>query len=224
MKTLLNKINVKFLAIYLFGIVLLGAGVILFSRASLGSAPWDTAILNLERLMTHLGMPISKGTSSLIHTSVLLLFVLILQRKPQPLLAIIPMVLISFSIDLWDTIFFVNILTENLNLLTRIVFFVIATFLMTFGLASIIISGYQPNVYDDFHLTLLKVFKIKSFSMGRWIVEFLGLSLGLMYALIQNDGLGAVSWLSLFLALTFGYFIQFFVNIYKRLELINRNL
>jgi uncharacterized membrane protein YczE len=61
------------------GIVLLGAGVILFSRASLGSAPWDTAILNLESLMVHLNLPISKGTSSLIHTGVLLVFVLILE-------------------------------------------------------------------------------------------------------------------------------------------------
>lgn len=206
------------------GIVLLGAGVILFSRASLGSAPWDTAILNLESLMVHLNLPISKGTSSLIHTGVLLVFVLILQRKPQPLLAIIPMVLISLSIDGWDKIIFVSILTENLDLFTRIVFFVVATFLMTFGLASIIISGYQPNVYDDFHLTLLKIFKIKSFSMGRWIVEFLGLALGLVYALIENNGLGAVSWLSLFLAVTFGYFIQFFVQIYQHLKIINRSL
>ena len=206
------------------GIVLLGAGVILFSRASLGSAPWDTAILNLESLMVHLNLPISKGTSSLIHTGVLLVFVLILQRKPQPLLAIIPMVLISLSIDGWDKIIFVSILTENLDLFTRIVFFVVATFLMTFGLASIIISGYQPNVYDDFHLTLLKIFKIKSFSMGRWIVEFLGLALGLVYALIENNGLGAVSWLSLFLAVTFGYFIQFFVQIYQHVKIINRSL
>lgn len=206
------------------GIVFLGAGVILFSRASLGSAPWDTAILNLESLMFHLNLPISKGTSSLIHTGVLLVFVLILQRKPQPLLAIIPMVLISLSIDAWDKIIFVSILTENLDLFTRMLFFVVATFLMTFGLASIIISGYQPNVYDDFHLTLLKIFKIKSFSMGRWIVELLGLSLGLVYALIENNGLGAVSWLSLFLAVTFGYFIQFFVQIYQHFKVINRSL
>jgi uncharacterized membrane protein YczE len=134
------------------------------------------------------------------------------------------MVLISLSIDAWDKIIFVSILTENLDLFTRMLFFVVATFLMTFGLASIIISGYQPNVYDDFHLTLLKIFKIKSFSMGRWIVEFLGLALGLVYALIENNGLGAVSWLSLFLAVTFGYFIQFFVQIYQHVKIINRSL
>jgi hypothetical protein len=60
--------------------------------------------------------------------------------------------------------------------------------------------------------------------MGRWIVEFLGLSLGLVYALIENNGLGAVSWLSLFLAVTFGYFIQFFVQIYQHFKIINRSL
>jgi uncharacterized membrane protein YczE len=160
--------------------------------------------------------------SSLFHTSLLLLVVMLMQRKLKHLLAVIPMVLISLSIDLWDTVFFANILTENYDLNTRIIWFIGATLLMTFGLASIIISGYPPNVYDDFHLTVLKVFKIKSFSMGRWIVEFSGLSLGLLYAVVENNGLGALSWLSLFLAIIFGFVIQVFVNIYKRLKFINR--
>jgi uncharacterized membrane protein YczE len=207
---------------YLFGIFVLGAGVILFSRASIGAAPWDTAILNFESLALANNIFITKGMSSLFHTTLLLLVVMVMQRNLKHLLAVIPMVLISLSIDLWDTVFFANILTENYDLNTRIIWFVVATLLMTFGLASIIISGYPPNVYDDFHLTVLKVFKIKSFSMGRWIVEFSGLSLGLLYALIENNGLGALSWLSLFLAIIFGFVIQIFVNMYKRLKFINR--
>jgi len=208
--------------VYLFGIFVLGAGVILFSRASIGAAPWDTAILNFESLALANNIFITKGMSSLFHTTLLLLVVMVMQRNLKHLLAVIPMVLISLSIDLWDTVFFANILTENYDLNTRIIWFVVATLLMTFGLASIIISGYPPNVYDDFHLTVLKVFKIKSFSMGRWIVEFSGLSLGLLYALIENNGLGALSWLSLFLAIIFGFVIQIFVNMYKRLKFINR--
>lgn len=224
MKTYFPAFKVKFLLVYLFGIFVLGGGVILFSRASIGAAPWDTAILNFESLAISNNILITKGMSSLFHTSLLLVVVMFMQRKAKHLLAVIPMVLISLSIDLWDTVFFVNILTDDYDLNTRIIWFVIATLLMTFGLASIIISGYPPNVYDDFHLTVLKVFRIKSFSMGRWIVEFSGLSLGLLYALIENNGLGALSWLSLFLAIIFGFVIQIFVKMYKRFKFINRDI
>lgn len=222
MKSYFSDLKFKFILVYLFGIFVLGAGVILFSRASIGAAPWDTAILNFESLALANNIFITKGMSSLFHTTLLLLVVMVMQRNLKHLLAVIPMVLISLSIDLWDTVFFANVLTENYDLNTRIIWFVIATLLMTFGLASIIISGYPPNVYDDFHLTVLKVFKIKSFSMGRWIVEFSGLSLGLLYALIENNGLGALSWLSLFLAIIFGFVIKIFVNMYQRLKFINR--
>lgn len=224
MKTYFQSFNLKFLLVYLLGIFVLGAGVILFSRASIGAAPWDTAILNFESLAISYNISITKGMSSLFHTSLLLVVVMLMQRKVKHLLAIIPMTLISLSIDLWDNVFFVNVLTENFDLTTRILWFVAATILMTFGLASIIISGFPPNVYDDFHLTILQVFKINSFAAGRWVVEFSGLTLGLIYALLENNGLGAVSWLSLMLAITFGFFIQFFVTIFKRLKFINRIL
>jgi uncharacterized membrane protein YczE len=219
-----NWFKLKFFFLYLFGITLLGAGVIFFARSALGAAPWDTAILNLETLLLAQGIFITKGTSSLIHTSFLLVVVLVLQKSLKPLMAVMPMILISLMIDLWDKVILINLVTENLDLNTRILFFILATLLMTSGLATIIVSGFPPNVYDDFHLTVLKVFKIKSFSMGRWIVEFLGLTMGTIYAIIHGQGLGAVSFLSLLLAFSFGFIINIFVKIYKKIGFINRDL
>ena len=85
--------------------------MILFSRASIGAAPWDTAILNFESLAIANNFPITKGMSSLFHTSLLLVVVMFMQRKAKHLLAVIPMVLISLSIDLWDNVFLVSLLT-----------------------------------------------------------------------------------------------------------------
>jgi hypothetical protein len=95
---------------------------------------------------------------------------------------------------------------------------------MTWGLATIIISGFPPNVYDDLQLTLIRVFKIKSFTVARWIIEFSGLTLGLIYALIEGNGLGSITILSFLLAVAFGTLITFFLNLYKRFEIINRTL
>jgi len=218
------QFNLKYLTLYVLGILALGSGVALFARANLGVAPWDTAILNLQRLLIANQQSITLGQSSLIHTSVLLVIVLILGKRWQSIMAVIPMMAISLSIDFWDQLVLVNLLSSSLDLLTRITFFLSATLLMTWGLATIIISGFPPNVYDDFHLTLLRVFHIKSFALGRWIIEFMGVAVGLIYALIQGDGLGSITILSFVLAFVFGSLMTFFVNQYRKVGLLNRQL
>ena len=218
------QFNLKFITLYALGILALGAGVALFTRANLGVAPWDTAILNLQRLMFSNQISITIGQSSLIHTCVLLLIVLFLGKRWQSLMAIIPMIMISLSIDFWDRLVLLNLLPGSLDLLTRIMFFLFATLLMTWGLATIIITGFPPNVYDDLHLTIIRVFKIKSFAVGRWMIEFMGVGVGLIYALIQGDGLGSITILSFALAVAFGSLMTFFVNLYRQYGILNRQL
>lgn len=218
------QFNVKYLTLYVLGILALGLGVSLFARANLGVAPWDTAILNFQRLLLANQQSITLGQSSLIHTSVLLMIVLTLGKRWQSIMAVIPMMAISLSIDFWDQLVLVNLLSSSLDLLTRITFFLSATLLMTWGLATIIISGFPPNVYDDFQLTLIRVFKIKSFALARWIIEFMGLGIGLIYALIQGDGLGSITVLSFALAVAFGSLMTLFVNQYRKYGILNRQL
>jgi uncharacterized membrane protein YczE len=218
------QFNLKYITLYVLGILALGLGVALFARANLGVPPWDTAILNLKRLLISLQISITLGQSSLIHTFSLLMVVLTLGRRWQSLMAVFPMVAISLSIDFWDSFVFINLSSDSLNLFTRIVFFVLATFLMTWGLATIIISGFPPNIYDEFHLTILKVFRIKSFALGRWIIEFMGVGTGLLYALIQGDGFGSITILSFILAVAFGSLITLFVKQYETRGILNRQL
>lgn len=224
MKPTWNQFSFRYISLYFIGILALGLGVSLFSRADLGVAPWDTAVINLKSLLSSQNISITLGQSSLIHTTLLLILVLGIGRRLQSMLAIFPMILISFSIDFWDVVILPVIFPSPTPLWLNIIFFLIALVIMTWGLATIIISGFPPNVYDDLQLTLIRVFKIKSFTLARWIIEFSGLSMGLIYALLEGDGLGSITILSFFLAFAFGSFITFFVNIYKRLEIINRTL
>jgi uncharacterized membrane protein YczE len=204
---------------------MLAFGVVLFKRAELGVAAWDTALLNLQSLLANrFQIAITTGTSSFIHTMLLLVVVMLLNRSLKPIKALLPIVLIFLAIDLWDIHLLGGLITTDFSIWLKILIFIIALLVMTFGLATIIVSGFPPNVYDDFHLTIIKVFKIKSFSKARWIVEFLGLGLGLLYAVIEGDGLGAISILSLVLAVVFGHFIKFFITIYQSLGIINRDL
>jgi uncharacterized membrane protein YczE len=218
------QFNLKYITLYVLGIFALGLGVALFARANLGVAPWDTAILNFQRLLLNNQQSITIGQSSLIHTTVLLVIVLLLGKRWQSLMAIVPMISISLSIDFWDRVVLLDLDASSLDLLTRIMFFLFATLFMTWGLATINISGFPPNVYDDFQLTLIRVFKIKSFALARWIIEFMGLGIGLIYALIQGDGLGSITVLSFLLAVAFGSLMTLFVNQYRKYGILNRQL
>ncbi|MFZ9139061.1 MAG: hypothetical protein ACO207_01230 [Bacilli bacterium] len=224
MKPTWHRFSFRYLSLYFIGIIALGLGVSLFSRANLGVAPWDTAVINLRSLLLSLNVTITLGQSSLIHTTFLLLVVLLIGKRLQALLAIFPMLLISLSIDLWDVVILPSLFPSAIPLSLRIVFFLFALFVMTWGLATIIISGFPPNVYDDLQLTIIRVFKIKSFTLARWIIEFSGITLGLIYALLEGDGLGSITILSFLLAVAFGSFITFFVKLYQRFKIINRTI
>lgn len=224
MKPTWHRFSFRYLSLYFIGIIALGLGVSLFSRANLGVAPWDTAVINLRSLLLSLNVTITLGQSSLMHTTFLLLVVLLIGKRLQALLAIFPMILISLSIDLWDLVILPSLFPSSIPLWLSIVFFLFALVVMTWGLATIIISGFPPNVYDDLQLTIIRVFKIKSFTLARWIIEFSGITLGLIYALFEGDGLGSISILSFLLAVAFGTFITFFVKLYQRFEIINRTI
>lgn len=224
MKPTWHRFSFRYLSLYFIGIIALGLGVSLFSRANLGVAPWDTAVINLRSLLLSLNVTITLGQSSLIHTTFLLLVVLLIGKRLQALLAIFPMILISLSIDLWDVVILPSLFPSAIPLSLKIVFFLFALVVMTWGLATIIISGFPPNVYDDLQLTIIRVFKIKSFTLARWMIEFSGITLGLIYALLEGDGLGSITILSLLLAVAFGSFITFFVKLYQRFEIINRTI
>jgi hypothetical protein len=52
----------------------------------------------------------------------------------------------------------------------------------------------------------------------------MGVGVGLIYALIQGDGLGSITILSFVLAVAFGSLITFFVNQYRKVGLLNRQI
>jgi hypothetical protein len=52
----------------------------------------------------------------------------------------------------------------------------------------------------------------------------MGLGIGLIYALIQGDGLGSITVLSFALAVAFGSLMTLFVNQYRKYGILNRQL
>ncbi len=223
MNVILNYLKPKYVTIYFLGIVCLGLAVALLKRGNLGVPPWDTSTLNLQSLLSTYDITITVGQSSLIHTTGLLLLTLLMTQSWKALFALFPMILVSQSIDLFDLVLLSEIPIYESNLIVQSLLFIIGTLFMTFGLASIIVSGYPPNIYDAFQLGLMKTFHIKSFTQARWILEFSGIGLGILYAIIEGGpDWGSVTVLSIGLAAIFGTVIKMYIALYKRLNLVNR--
>jgi uncharacterized membrane protein YczE len=209
--------------IYLLGILALGLAVALLKRGNLGVPPWDTSTLNLQSYLASLSIPITVGQSSLLHTTFLLLLTLIITRSWKAFYAILPMLLVSQSIDLFDLLILKELPSFQNDVVIQLMLFIIGTLVMTFGLAAIIVSGYPPNIYDAFQLGIMKVFHIRSFTLARWILEFSGIGLGILYALLEpGEGFGTVTWLSIGLAAVFGTIIKQYIKLFKKFKLMNR--
>ena len=224
MKNFILTLKPKYIAVYALGILTLGMAVALLKRGNLGVPPWDTSTLNLKSLLDYYDISITVGQSSLIHTTGLLFITFLLKRSWKTFLALIPMVLVSLAIDAFDLFFFVWIPSYDAMLGMQILLFTLGTLLMTFGLAAIIISGYPPNIYDAFQLAIMDVFHLRSFTIARWILEFSGIGLGILYALLEpGEGLGTVTLLSIGLAAIFGTIIKQYIKMFKALKLMNRD-
>ena len=224
MKAFIASLKPKYLVIYVLGILCLGLAVALLKRGNLGVPPWDTSTLNLQSLLKAYDMTITVGQSSLIHTTGLLILTLFMTKTWKALYALLPMILVSQSIDLFDIVLLRSLPVYESETFIQISFFVSGTLLMTFGLASIMISGYPPNIYDAFQLGLMKTFRIQSFTQARWILEFSGIGLGIFYAVIEGGpDWGSVTLLSIGLAAIFGTVIKIYIALYKRLNLMNRD-
>jgi uncharacterized membrane protein YczE len=223
-KAFIASLKPKYLVIYVLGILCLGLAVALLKRGNLGVPPWDTSTLNLQSLLKAYDMTITVGQSSLIHTTGLLILTLFMTKTWKALYALLPMILVSQSIDLFDIVLLHSLPVYESETFIQISFFVSGTLLMTFGLASIMISGYPPNIYDAFQLGLMKTFRIQSFTQARWILEFSGIGLGIFYAVIEGGpDWGSVTLLSIGLAAIFGTVIKIYIALYKRLNLMNRD-
>jgi len=222
-KRFLTQLKPRYVVVYLLGILALGLAVALLKRSQLGVPPWDTSTLNLQSYLASFSITITVGQSSLIHTTFLLLLTWAITRSLKAFYALLPMILVSQSIDLFDLIVLVNLPSFQDVYEIQIPLFILGTLLMTFGLAAIIVSGYPPNIYDAFQLAIMKVFHIRSFTLARWILEFSGIGLGILYALLEpGEGLGTVTWLSIGLAAVFGTIIKQYIKVFKKMKIINR--
>jgi len=188
--------------VYLFGIILSALGVNVLLRSALGAGAWDTVTNNLSILAS-----ISLGTASALVNVVIMAFVVIYNKNAKFFLVSIPIVGIALAIDFWDIVVFSDFYP---NLLwVRGLFYIGGLLVLTLGLAMMIVTKYPAMVFDELTLSLMRLFKSKSFFATRIGIELFAIVLATGFGFWAGIGFGAVNLGSLILALIIGPTIAF---------------
>lgn len=183
--------------LYVFGIMVLGLGINVLLRSTLGAGAWDTVSNNFSQLI---GSTI--GTASIIINITVLAFVFLYNKHWKYLSILVPIFSLGLVIDFWDIIVFGNYTVDALWL--QLIFYVGGAVILSLGLSLIIVSRYPAMVYDELTISLMRLLKIKKFFTMRIMIELFAIVLATLFGFLASIGFGAVNVGSFILAVALG--------------------
>ena len=183
--------------LYVFGIMVLGLGINVLLRSTLGAGAWDTVSNNFSQLI---GSTI--GTASIIINITVLAFVFLYNKHWKYLSILVPIFSLGLVIDFWDIIVFGNYTVDALWL--QLIFYVGGAVILSLGLSLIIVSRYPAMVYDELTISLMRLLKVKKFFTMRIMIELFAIVLATLFGFLASIGFGAVNVGSFILAVALG--------------------
>lgn len=187
--------------LYVFGVFVLGFGINVLLRSTLGAGAWDTVSNNFSILIDS-----SLGTAAFIINVSVLLFVLVYNKAIKYIVILVPIVSLSVVIDIWD-IFILGDLTIDVVWL-QVLSYIGGGIILSLGLALIIVSRFPAMVYDELTVSLMRLFKIKKFFTMRIMIELFAIILASIFGFLAGIGFGAVNVGSFILAIAIGPMIS----------------
>lgn len=202
MKKKITYINAMLVLLYGFGMIFVSLGINMILRSKLGAGAWDTVVYSLSHLVD-----ITLGSAAFAINLVLLLFVIVVNKKPKYLFVLVPIIMISSAIDFWDIIVFKQYSPNSIFMQGFL--FIIGAGVLTLGLAMIIVTKFPAMIIEEFTFSIMKVAKVKSFLKTRIGIEFFAIATALILGFWAGIRFGAVDFGSLFLAIVIGPMITF---------------
>lgn len=209
--SLKNKWFYVRIMMYLLGMFIAGGGVNLILRSTIGAGSWD-AVNDHSRIL----FGITLGTASLITNFTILTFILIYRKNLKYLIVIIPIFGIATMMDIWDIIILNDM--NPVGLFEQIIWFIIGSILLPFGLSLMITTKFPSMVYDEMTFAFMEILHISNFLKVRVGVEVLAVLIAITQGLIIGIGLGSVSIGTVILAITIGPMIDFFIKLVNKIK------
>ena len=187
--------------LYVFGVFVLGFGINILFRSTLGLGAWDTVSKNFSHLIHS-----TWGIAALIINVTVLAFVFFYHKNIKYALILIPIISLSFVIDLWDILILDNLTIEVIWL--QYLSYIGGAILLSLGLALIIVSRFPAMVYDELTIILMKIFKVKKFFTMRIMIELFAIALATVIGFLAGIKFGSVNYGSFILAIAIGPIIS----------------
>jgi len=200
------QINVLNILKYIFGMVFIAIGVTLLLRSNLGVSAWDTLNYSLGQIAN-----ISIGDANFIISGTLILFVTIKEKDFRYLLIMIPLFIVTRLINLFND----NVLlSESYQIIGyQIIFFVTGVLSLALGGSLMIVSTFPAGIYEEFMLTVMRIFKTQKLAQTRVLIEVSLVILAFILGAIGGFWLGKINLGTLIISLTFGYIMSFFIRL-----------
>ena len=201
----MSKWNLKEIAFYLLGTLVIAFGVVMVIKSALGTGPWDTVFIVLARRIAFLTI----GQSAILVTGLLTVLTATLRKNKWLLLMMVPILMIGNFIDLFDLIIFKDYAPEGI---WRLLPYLGGLMLVPLGGTMLVITRYPAGVFEEATLLIRDLLKLKNIFSARMLLETFPVIVSLSLSLIWFNDNGAVSYGTLgFIALT-GPFFQFYMK------------
>jgi uncharacterized membrane protein YczE len=213
------KLHLKQASTYLLGVVVLAFSVNIMKSSTLGAGAWDTVTINARIFfINRFGFDfITLGMMSFIVNFIVMVIVIAYRRQLKYLFMILPMLLVSIFIDLWNFTVFNDGYAQDLNI--QILFYVIGIILLPLGLSLIVKSGYPSFVFDELMLLIKDRLNARNITKIRWGIETVGVLIGVFFGYFGiyyiDQTLGSVNLGTLILAFTLSPTMAFYYKLLK---------
>ncbi len=204
--------SIKNISFYLLGMIIISFGVVMMLRSLLGVSSWDTLHYSLHKLTG-----ITVGDATIYVALTFTVFVTVGNKDLKYIGMAIPIFVVGNLIDLFNLNLLLNYLPKNIFL--RILTYIIGLFTLPLGGSLLIISSYPAGVFDEFMLTLMRVFKTEKLILIRIIMELSAVTLAIVLGFMAGIQFGMFNIGTLIFSVSVGMLIKFYLKLFASMGL-----
>ncbi len=197
---------------YIIGFFAISFGVVFCLRSGIGLSTWDTLHYALHKLTN-----ITIGTATIIVAGIFTVAVVLLNKNLKYVFMGVPIFVVGFLIDVvnlqWMKDFSVSVWYFQVPT------YIAGLLLLPLGGAFLIISTFPAGVFDEFTLSMMRIFKTKNLIKTRVIIEVLAVITALILGLLAGIGLGQISIGTIIFSVSVGTLLKFYLSTFERIGL-----
>lgn len=207
---ILSEMELNRLIKYTLGMIVIGFGVTLMIKSTIGLSSWDTLHFSLHKLFG-----ITIGGATILVATTFTIFVILINRDHKYLLMSVPIIGVGLLIDLFNLTILGTF--EPILLWYRMLIYLFGLLLLPLGGALLISSSYPAGVFDEFMLGLARRLKTDKVITIRVIMELTAVLTALVLGLIAGIGLGQINIGTLIFSLTVGPLVKFYLTQFEKM-------